>query len=92
MRRQIAAPLGGANAHIRNTRDRWTVNGIDGSSGVLLANLELLWNNHRRHADEKAGSEYVPVTRETAEVMVSAAITVVQWFTSGADGAQVIGA
>ncbi len=76
--------LGGANAHIRQTSNRWTVNEVEGSSGVLLANLELLWNNHPRHADEEDGSEYVPVTRETAQVMVSTAITVVQWFTTGA--------
>ncbi|MEV0994831.1 hypothetical protein [Nonomuraea sp. NPDC050202] len=77
--------LGKALAHIKQTAAKWTV-AVDqsrtpASADVLIAMLALVWHGQR---DRHAGPNTAPVTLESAQTVLHAAVTLVQWFTSGA--------
>lgn len=78
--------LGKAIAHLRDTLARWTVADLDDqsvSAATLHAMLQTLWGNQGRHVSD-GGLPPEPVTREEAEAAVFLAVTLVQWFASGA--------
>ncbi|MFG1977028.1 hypothetical protein ACGFJC_47515 [Nonomuraea fuscirosea] len=77
--------LGKALAHIKQTAAKWTIavdqSGTPASSDVLIAMLALVWHGQ---SDRHAGPNTAPVTLESAQTVLHAAATLVQWFTSGA--------
>lgn len=76
------ATLGKALSHMRDTSTKWSVAGsqIDGVDAVV-ALLEAVWTNQERHA--KNTGAVVAAQREETEFVVSAAVTIVQWFSAG---------
>lgn len=79
------ASLGTAAAHIRDTMDRWSVGEMDApeiaSGQVLHDMLRALWHNQERHAHPDGTIH--DVSRQEAEVAVTLAVALVQWFASG---------
>ncbi|MGW0486187.1 hypothetical protein [Nonomuraea sp. NPDC003214] len=77
--------LGKAITHIEQTAARWTLavdqNGQAAPVDALLAMLKLVWHGQ---SDRHAGPNTSPVTLESAQTALHAAVTIVQWFTSGA--------
>ncbi|GAA3821165.1 hypothetical protein GCM10022226_46800 [Sphaerisporangium flaviroseum] len=79
--------LGTALKHLEDTESQWSLV-IDDKTGqptparVVIGLIDLLWHGQRnRHA---GGPTTKPISQETAEAAVHAAVTLVQWFTSGA--------
>lgn len=83
--KDATATLGKALAHIRDTRDAWSIGGLEaeGAASVdtLLALLATLWRNQQRHA--RNDGTIHDVSRDEAESAVSLAVTVVHLFSSG---------
>lgn len=79
------ATLGKAIAHIKNTAAKWSLavdqSGTPAPADALLVMLGLVW---RGQSDRHAGPNTAPVTLESAQTALHAAVTLVQWFTSGA--------
>ncbi|MGC5015133.1 hypothetical protein ACLQ2R_30595 [Streptosporangium sp. DT93] len=80
------ATLGKALAHMKSTQAKWNL-AIDDKSGqpasleAVIALIGLLWHGQR---DRHAGPSMKPATQEAAQTALHAAVTLVQWFTSGA--------
>ncbi|MET7335957.1 hypothetical protein [Nonomuraea sp. NPDC005650] len=79
------ATLGKAIAHIKSTAAKWSIAidqaGTPAPADALLAMLGLVWHGQ---SDRHAGPNTAPVTLESAQTALHAAVTLVQWFTSGA--------
>lgn len=77
--------LGKALKHIKQTAAKWTVavdqSGTLASADALIAMLALMW---RGQSDRHAGPNTSPVTLESAQTALHLAVTLVQWFNSGA--------
>jgi hypothetical protein len=77
--------LGKAIRNVKDTRVRWAVGGLASQEpcGVdaLIDMLELLWKNQERHA--RSDGRIVEVSGPEAEIAVSLAVTLVQWFNAG---------
>lgn len=77
--------LGTAVAHIRDTVGKWSVGGLRAeqisSGATLLSMLKTLWHNQERHAHPDGSIR--DVSQAEAEAVVSMAVTLVHWFTSG---------
>lgn len=76
------ATLGKARAHIADTKDRWTVAGMENGVDALLSLLGLIWVNQERHAQPEG--TILGVGKGEAEAALSAALTVIQWSNAGA--------
>lgn len=77
--------LGKVLGHLRDAIDKWelAIGGRNnGDAGPVVSMIELLWRGHvGRHA---GGPSSRPQTREEAEMAFYLAVTLVQWFTTGA--------
>jgi hypothetical protein len=79
------ATLGKAIKHIRDTAARWSIAvdqaGTPAPVDAVLSLLGLVWHGQ---SDRHAGPNTKAATLESAQVALHAAVTLVQWFTSGA--------
>jgi hypothetical protein len=84
--RNAKATLGTMLGHLKANRDRFSlvIGGPDGKGdvGSLIENMRLLWEGQTsRHGSSKPTRDEAP---EEAAMALHLAVTLVQWFTSGA--------
>lgn len=75
------ATLGKMRGEIKANPGRWEIDLAPAESiGRLIAMMSVVWEEGRRHGDEK---KLIGVAPEAAEIVVQTAVVLVNWFESG---------
>jgi len=75
--RDSVGTLGKAINHIKATKEKWSVGGLDNGGTVLIEALDTIWKNQERHAQPDGSIR--GVTAAETEAALYTAVTIVSW-------------